>query len=638
MRTRHSSLALAVLAGCTFVPTVGDWSDQLAPAGPCYEVNLLDGVERGDTAELHALFGCLNRQGTLSPLARADIALDAPTRDGTVATDLFDLGTAAGESAQGLSLGSVLDSALALFDDRAALVEYVELGLELVYAAPVSQLGVTVSLNSATSLDAGLVVPAFDTIGAVTSAILDSQSEALAPLADGLDHADAPRWVWSLALAAEAPDPALSTLASTWPALLADTLALTPNTSNNRHSGPYGDSLRDLVSVALAEDALVAVGGGITPLLQDEFTTGQVSAWVIDEDQAGRLDRLDEGVAYLIAVRADGNSLASGDDSAFVSLIRLLNDGNQSVDCEVDLGITTLEFSLGNLSVSLLTELSKINADSAASGVDVLGDVLGYPLTGALLDAVADSGVCPVIDDQLVGDLESLDRLSDPAADDLLRSLLGFLQAVDEHIPEVVNLAGALHSHQLVEPTEELIRDLAGQDLADALLAALPALVDPDGRQASSSFPGGIRPIDMTAIATLAVALTDADNVEALSPLLTSLVAQSSTWTAISNLRPLLLAGDTRTSHALELVLRLAEADPSLEMLPAAAEQLRNPSVTRPALGLLESTAVRSALTDTELLNEGALPWVGRLYVGGTVDVVLDTLTLVRGLLGAPDA
>lgn len=626
------------VGGCSFVPSAGDWSEQLAPAGPCYEVNLLDGVERGDATELHALFNCLNRQGTLAPLARADVALDAPTRDGTVATDLFDLGTAVGESTQAMSLGSVLDSALALFNDRESVVEYIELGLELVYAAPVDQLGVSVSLNSATSLDAGLIVPAFDTIGAVASAILDSQSEPLGPLANALDHADAPRWVWTLALAPQATDPALSTLAANWPALVADTLALTPNASNNRHSGPYGDSLRDLVSVALAEDALVAVGGGITPLLQDEFTTGQVASWVVDEAEAGRLAHLDEGVAYLIAVRADGNPLDSDDDSAFVSLIRLLHDGNQSIDCEIDLGITTIEFSLGNLSVSLLSELAKINADSAASGVDVLGDVLGYPLTGAILDTVADSGVCPVIDDQLVSDLEALDRLSDPAADDLLRALLGFLQAVDEHIPEIVNLAGALHSHQLVEPTEELIRDLAGQDLADALLAALPALVDPDGRQASSSFPGGIRPIDMTAIATLAVALTDEDNVEALSPLLTSLVAQSSTWTAISNLRPLLLAGDTRTSHALELVLQLAEADPTLEILPAAAEQLRNPAVTRPALSLLESTAVRSALTDTELLNEGALPWVGRLYLGGTVEVLLDTLTLVRGLLGAHDA
>lgn len=636
MRARY--LALGILGGCSFFPSAGDWSNQLEPAGPCYDVNLLDGVERGNTAELHALFGCINRQGTVAPLARLDVALDAATRDGTVATELFDLGSAVGESTGGLSLSSVVDSALALFDDRESLIGYIELGLELVYATPTDQLGTAVSLNSATSLEAGVVLPAFDTIGAVASAILDAQSAPLAPLADAFEHPDAARWIWTLALAPQAPDPALASLAGDWPALLADTLALTPNTSNNRHSGPYGDSLRDLITQALAEDALVAIGGGLTPLLQDQFTTDQIAAWVIDESETGRLANLDEGVSYLIAVRADGNSLGSDDDSAFVSLIRLLHDGNQSVDCEVDLGITTIEFSLGNLSVSLLDELSKIDADSAASGVGVLGDVLGYPLTGAILDTVAATGVCPIIDEQLVSDLESLDRLSDPAADDLLRSLLGFLQAADEHIPEVVNLAGALHSHQLVEPTEELIRDLSGEDLADALVAALPALVDPDGRQASSSFPGGIRPIDMTAIATLVVGITDEHNAEALSPLLTTLVAQSSTWTAISNLRPLLLAGDTRTSHALELVLRFAEADPTLAVLPEAAEQLRSPSVTRPALSLLESTAVRSALTDTELLNEGALPWIGRLYIGGTVDVLLDTLTLVRGLLGAPDA
>ena len=75
MRARY--LALGILGGCSFFPSAGDWSSQLEPAGPCYDVNLLDGVERGNTAELHALFGCINRQGTVAPLARCRAAMPA---------------------------------------------------------------------------------------------------------------------------------------------------------------------------------------------------------------------------------------------------------------------------------------------------------------------------------------------------------------------------------------------------------------------------------------------------------------------------------------------------------------------------------------------------------------------------------
>lgn len=626
--------------GCTFSDSEAHWSDQLQVSGPCYEVNLLDGVERGNTQEFHALYQCLNQQGTVQPLSRLDTALDAPTRNATVVVELYDLVMAIGEESGSFSMAALLDSALAAFDDREGLTSALDLLLELSYAAPISQLGTAVSINSSTSLEQGMLVPMVRVFGAGAETILDHDLAPLAPIAAALRHDDAPRWAWTLALSPQAPDPALAALAADWPLLLADTLALTIQTDNDRHTGPHGDSLRDLIVAVLAEDALVSVGGAVATLLADEYTTDQVAEWVVDESSAGRLDHLDEGLAYLIAVRADGGSLGENDDSALVSLLRLLRNGNQSVDCDIDLGITHIEFSLGNLSVSLLEQLAKIDADSAATGVDLLGDLLGYPLTGAILETVADTGICPVINHELVADLESIDRLSDPAADDLHRSLLGFLQAVDDHIPEVVELATAAHNQQLVEPAEEAIRDLAGEDLADAVLAALPALVKPDGRQATASFPSGVRPVDMAAMATLALALTNNENVESLSPVLTTVVSQSDTWKALYNLRPLLLAGETETSQILVRIHDQLLANPDLEILQLSADQLDNPSVILPALRLVESTAIRGAITDTELANEGALPWLARLHTGGTVSVLFDTLALVRALFGgvSPDA
>ena len=39
------------------------WQDQLAPSGPCWFVQLGDGLSEESTTELHALFDCVNQNG-----------------------------------------------------------------------------------------------------------------------------------------------------------------------------------------------------------------------------------------------------------------------------------------------------------------------------------------------------------------------------------------------------------------------------------------------------------------------------------------------------------------------------------------------------------------------------------------------
>jgi len=629
---------LLLLLGCAFFESRQDWSTQLAPSGPCYAFDLADGIDRGDTAELHAIYDCLDRQGTLRALSRLDAAIDAPVRGGLAGLRLLDAGDALLAASDDLSLAALVDGVAEAGANPDDLRAGAALLLELAYAAPAAELGSTVSINSSSALEAGLLVPLSDTLGAVATATLDADLAPLAPLSDALRSEEAPRLLWTFALLPEAPDEGLAALLADWPALVADVLGEVVDPSNDRNPGPTGDSLRDFLSAAMAEDALVALGGAAAPILEGDYERDAIEDWLLEEDAAERLDDLDDGLLYLASVDGAGGSLDDGEDSALVALLRLFRDGNQSIDCELDAVLFDVTWSLGNLSVAILEQIANLDPDNASGGVDILGDALGYPLTAAILDAVADSGVCPAIDAQMVSDLEAIDRLSDPSTEALLRSLIGFLSATEAQIPAVVDTASALHDHQLVEPLEELLRDLDHTELIERALDAAPGLVSPEGRQATTAFPPGTEAADLDLYFELALVATDADTVAALSPVMNAVVAQPSTWTAAQNLRALLLAGnDTQTAQILDRAQALLDADPELDALPALADRLDDAALVTPALEVIESSAVRAAVTDTELSNEGLVPWLGRLYAGGTLDVLLDTLALVQDLMGGDD-
>lgn len=627
---------LAFLAGCTFSQSGADWSDQVSPSGPCYAFNLADGVVVGDNTELHAAFACLNRQGMVEPLIPVDVALDSATRSGNVGGRFLDVvgGVA---SAQSGSIAGVLAAALGLFDDREATERWLRLFVELAYASSVAELGGAVSINSSVSLGNGVLLPLYEVVGAVATAVLDDDLQALVPVSSALRSDAAPRWLWTFALAEQAPDDDFSTLAADWPGILAAVVDRTADTSNDENPGATGNSLRDGVVAVTTNEALVDLAAAGAPLLEDEFTRDQLAGWVIDEAHAGRWADLDDGLLYLASVDREGNVVSAGEDTALVSLVRLFHDANQPITCTIDLLVTDLDVDLGNLAVAILQNLAVLDPETAASGVDLLGDTLGYPLTGTILDAVADSGVCPVIDEQLVSDLQSIDRLSDPSAEGLLRSLLGFLAAADDHIDAVADVAGQLHEHGLVDPLEEVLYDLGGTSTLSSVLAALPALVDPDGRQAASAFPSGVRPVDMGAICDLLLAVSEADTWRSLSPIVDTVVASSSTWSAVENSQHLLTQSGTTTSTALVLLYDVLSADPELAWLETAATLVDDPASVRPALELAENDALRHALVDTELTRIGPLPWFTQLYVGGTVGQLWDTLALFRPLLGDPD-
>ena len=95
----------------------------------------------------------------------------------------------------------------------------------------------------------------------------------------------------------------------------------------------------------------------------------------------------------------------------------------------------------------------------------------------------------------------------------------------------------------------------------------------------------------------------------------------------------LLQAPDTELAGLLPRLLPLLEADPSISLLDSAADLLSDPALVRPALVLAEEDALRDAVFATSLTEEGPLPFLARLQVGGTLDALLGTLELFFDLL-----
>ncbi|MDP2313464.1 MAG: hypothetical protein Q8P41_11205 [Pseudomonadota bacterium] len=636
------------LGGCSFAETSEDWRDQLIPGGPCYDANLLDGLDVESTAEAHAVFACLNGSGTIEAYSALDLALDGDSRDGAVglvlARWIADLPVA------GLSLAALVDGALAVLDDPTGLYDGLHLGLELVYGAPWPWLGDAVVLNSQTSLDGGLLVPALPMVGAVAGAVLDEDLAPLEPLASAARSDTTRSLLWTMASASASTDPTLSDFAAGWASHVSDVLARVADGDNDRWRDATGHSLRDLATVIFTREGdgritLDHLGEPLEPVLADAALRDALERVLVDQVEAGRVDTLPSQVRYLATVDTLGGSLAAGEDSALVALLRLLHDANTEVDCSIDLGFFDVDIALGNLSVSLLQLLARQDADTVDGGVGLLGDLLGVALTDDILDAVADSGVCPVIDAQLVSDLHAVDRLADPQTDELLYVLLDVLAAFDDRgqVPALVDTIGEAHALGLVPPIEELLRDTADTAFASDLVALLPVLLDPWAHHEPDAFPAGTPPLDFPLVwDTVAVVLAPngfgESPLSALAGPVKAALAQDGTWTTLAALGELLGEPEALSADALGYVRALCDSDPGLAALDTLADTLEDDALVRPLLVIIEADAVRDAVARTELAQEGPIPFTARLVHGGTLDVLLDTLALLTTLLPDEDA
>ena len=628
---------LLALLGCS---TPQDhWLDQVEPGGPCYEANLLDGLDEESTAELHALFDCLNRQSAFEPLSDTVDALDEPTRASSPAgVDLAIAVNQAGD--QDVDVFGLAGMALDLFESG-ELPFWADLSAELLYGRSIATLqSGAVDLRAGSALDRGVLRPLLPALRASATAALDNDMEPLRVVADVLDSPRTDSAVHSLA-ALSTHHPGVNDV----PAHLGDAIERSRDASNDRWSDASGDSLRDLADALLVQtggDGRIALEHLADParvILADDQVKSRLETVMTRLDNSNRLRQLPPQIVYLAEVDANGDTLAVGDDSALVTLLRLVERADGPMTCSLDLWVTELTVTIDNLAVELLAALAEQDPETVDGGVGLMGAVLGWDFSQSVLYSIADSGVCDPMDRQMVDDLAALDRFNDAETGELLYALLWTLQAFHEvdtsRLPELVDLLATVSLFEADRPLEEVLRDVGTSALMYDVIEGLPILIDGD----VGALPDGVEPLDYDMIWAIA---TDAfDNgaggtspVEEFAPVLQAALGQDGTWVALGNLAELLQTQDANTAVALERLPTLVEVDPDLDLIHGLSPLVGDERLSRPLARVVETPAVTEALGAAELTSEGPLPFYGRLVVGGTLDAALALVDWTLDLLG----
>ncbi|MFT4979793.1 MAG: hypothetical protein ACI8S6_005705 [Myxococcota bacterium] len=314
----------------------------------------------------------------------------------------------------------------------------------------------------------------------------------------------------------------------------------------------------------------------------------------------------------------------------------MLHSADQPLSCSVRvLGFSLVDVNIDNLSVEILSILAEQSPDTIADALNLLGGALGWGLTQSVMDAVVDSGVCPLLDDQLIDDLESMNRLSDPEAADLLVVMLELLGAFapDDRIDPLVGILSTAYARGTVEPIEEALRDLASSALLDDVTDLLPVLLAAEDLP-TASCPTGSSPLTFEATwSLLDEALAEGGALDRLEPLVQVLLNNNATWTVLGNLSTLLSEDQAELQELADMMTRIIALDPELSLIKDNAALLSEPGLVQPALKIAESTELASALGRAELTSEGPLPFVARLITGETLESALRTVDLMLGML-----
>lgn len=652
MRLRLAGgLALTLAsAGCTFTTREPRWSSQLAADGPCWSVNLLDGLDEGSTGELRDLYDCLNRQGAVQPLAASMVALEGQGRGGLQpGTDLARLVNRLGDL--DLDLAGLVTRGVELLEDPDRPVETVlHAAVELIYGLPWSRLPSQEQRTSTEALAGGLVVPGLGLLGLASSQILDQGGEPLPLLAEIVEDPAVDDMICTAAGIVLSEDPTVQALAERLPADLGEAIARSRDSSNDRWSEASGDSLRDLLLALVINpgtDGQTVLHASADPLLHivgDEYAIANLRQTLEESRSADSLELLPAQLRHLSQIDRSGGGLGAQEDSALLSLLRLLDQANTEVVCTVDILVTDLRIDLGNLSVSLLSFLADQDPEAAADGVGLLGDVIGWGLSESTLELIASTGACPVIDDQLVQDLQAIDRLGDPEVRELvvvLLSLFDDLRAGEQdRLPDLVDLVSTLYQRGAVPPLEELLADVGSTALAADLVEVVGLGLDPSALQVPAC-PEGSQPLRFEGMVGLVQALLSerlgGSALDRLDPLLQVLLGAEESWQAIGNLGALAQAEDARLFELPAMLVEGLSGETTEPDRLRLAQVLNDPTWTDPLLRLAENPTLAAALRDSGTAQEpGPLPWAAQLIIGGTLDTLLRTVDIVLGSLEDP--
>ena len=631
--TRGSAgLLLIGLLGCQ--PDQGSPLDDVEASGPCWAVNLADGLDEASSDELHALYACLNRTGALQPLHDVDVALESPGRDGaSAALELSQLVNTLLETR--LQPATMVDGLVDWLRTDPQVEPWVEIGVELVYARPYAVLAEepAEALAAPEALAGGVVHPALGLAPALAGSLLDHDPTLPATLFGLVKTQSARDLTCTLAGIVESED---STVVALEARLLPDLGALiqaTANPANDLWSGSQGSSLRDVaVAVLVSRNGqpsfVRAQAAPLHALLSDAALVEPLEGALAQSVRDGTLDDLFSGLAYLSRVDAEGGSLHTDEDSALTVLLRLLAAADKEIDCG---------FLSGNLAVLLLDAIADLDPSLVQSGLGLLGDVLGIEAVELLLDLI-NEGICDgAITDGILTDLGAMNRLSDAEAGELLDVLVPLVGAVragggseSGRLPEVVSLLRAAHEAELGPPLGGLLLDVEGTAFLDDVVDAVPLILEPDVLSVDSC-PLDSDPLDLPAALHLLDAALAAPGapIEELAPLLDTALAADESWQALDHAALLLIEPTASIQGLLPLTVSLLGAlDPDAEA-GLVEDLLSDPLLVMPVLRLVENRPLLDALRATAVDDPGPLPWIVGLARDGLLTALLTTVDLI---------
>lgn len=644
-RCRRAALCafLPLLGSCSLTDEAFSWNDQLSPAGVCWSVNLSDGVDGPE--ELRDAFACVNQSGSLDPLRPLVSAMELPARDGQPNWN-HAAAVLATDAGQTVDLRAFVEAAGGLLQADPELAGAVlDAGVELLYATPVASLTPD-QLPSPEALASGVLVPLVSPLQEGAAAVL-ADGPVIPDLFVSVLRSDTLKnALCTLVGVARSADPTIEPLVDTVMASLGDAIDASRSPGNDRWRGASGDSLRDLVGALLSATTEEgtrwdrALAPDLAAMMGDAGLQRRLEATLLRLAEDGNVEPLFEQLRVLVEIDASGVAL-DGDPpagapsarvSALSSFLRLVHRGRGSISC--------LGFDLDNLSSTLLRFLARRSPESVEVGVSLLGSFLDSWLGGVGLDLV--ELVCDGVDEELVWDLESVDRFNDRETADLLAILLRVLAAVapeggDDRVEELVAVLSTAWSADLTPPVEEVLRDLGDRDLAASVAAVLPVVVDPSPLRVDEC-PTGSSPLDFAELWGVAEhALVGADGDEAalelLRPVALPVLDAEPTWQALGNLAPLLQDDRAVLRDLPDLGTRLLAADPDAQFLDDAAFLLEDPVLQEASLHLLASPSLGDALTSTRAESPGPLPFAAALHLDGTLERTVATVALVLAWL-----
>lgn len=644
MRTWVPVVLLAACGGPTNEP---HWSDQLVPDSPCYRVDLLDGLDESSTDELRAAYECVNLHGHVAPFGPAVDALEtASTRDGRPAgLDLAAAVNHLGEvDVDPFAIAGLLVDALR--DPEIDPVVFVDVGIELIHGRPAPD--VRAGAVPPGDLTASLLTPLGPALVPAITVLLDDQLDAVAWLGGVLRDPETDRWLRTITAYLESDDAAVTAPLDRALPNLGRAIGAAASPGNDRWWGASGHSLRDAADVLLVRDVdpvLQVMSPHLAPLVADAAAMQALEDELVRLHDLGALQATPGQLAWMVGVDQHGDPLTDpSEPSALFRFMRLLSSANRPMDCTIDLWITSIDWSFGNLAVAVLEILADLDPDTAQGTVEIVALLTDNVAADWMLHEAVDLGVCPALTHDLVDDLVAVDVLTRPEADDLLEVVVGLLRVAKDggssnHVPDLVNALASAHDVGATEPVEELFRDVGDLPLIADVVALLPVLADPAGWGITAA---GGEPTDLADFLDLVgwVFTVDPESgrtgLERFHPLLRAVMAQDGTWTALDRAGGLLRQEGTALSRLLDLLPAMLALDPELDLVHQLGAALDHPAVSAPLLRTLEAPGVVDALfADAPDDAEPPLGFVGRLLADGTFDDVLAVVDLV---LGPPDA